>query len=245
MATEDPKLQVVFDRLMKGRSGLNVLEVGCGSCSHVDMGDRPRITGIDISEKQLDRNQVLTEKLCGDIASYDLAEGSYDVVICWWILEHLTDPKSALINCQRALKQDGILIIAVPNIRSVKGLITKYTPHSFHIWVYRYILGYKNAGVDDQVPFVTFLRWFLAPGSIRKFAATYKLAIEHFFLYENPNQFYLRERSPLIKLAWVILQGITKILSLGQIDAYETDFIVVLRKTAPVKARSLETVQQG
>jgi SAM-dependent methyltransferase len=242
MALEDPQLQVVFDRLMKGRPGLNVLEVGCGSCSHVDMGANPIITGIDISEKQLARNEVLTHKICGDIASYDLGEGVYDVVICWWILEHLTDPKLALINAQRSLKEDGLLIIAVPNIRSFKGLLTKYTPHAFHIWSYRHILGYENAGVDDQVPFVTFLRWFLAPNSIRKFADHYKLAIEHFFLYENPNQVNLRARSPLISGGWVLLQGVTKLLSLGTIDAYESDFIVVLRKTLPVKTGQLETV---
>jgi cyclopropane fatty-acyl-phospholipid synthase-like methyltransferase len=76
MAFEDPQLQVVFDRLMKGRPGLNVLEVGCGSCSHVNMGANPIVTGIDISEKQLDRNQVLTTKSAGTLPPMTSAKAS-------------------------------------------------------------------------------------------------------------------------------------------------------------------------
>jgi hypothetical protein len=45
----------------------------------------------------------------------------------------------------------------------------------------------------------------------------------------------------MISMPWVLLQGLTKILSLGMIDACQTDFIVVLRKTSDVTADQKST----
>lgn len=232
MAKEDPKLQSVFDRLFQGRSGLKILEVGCGSCSHIDMGEDAYIVGIDMSEKQLARNTVLSEKICGDVEQYQLPEETYDVVICWWVLEHLENPAKALQNCYRSLKKGGALIIAVPNVMSVKGLVTKFTPHTFHIWFYRYIFGVADAGVNDQVPFLTYLDWALAPKSVQKFASDRRLSVEHFYMYENPRQTKLRESNIIINLLWSLMAVVVWLLTFGQVDCYKTDFITVLHKPA-------------
>jgi 2-polyprenyl-3-methyl-5-hydroxy-6-metoxy-1,4-benzoquinol methylase len=170
MLREDPQLQSVIDTLLHDKNQLKVLEIGCGSCSHVDLGQNAYMVGIDISQKQLDRNTTLDEKICGDVESYFLPQEEFDVIVCWWILEHLSHPDKALENCQKSLKKDGIMILAIPNVMSVKGLITKLTPHWFHVWFYRYIFGEKLAGIDDQVPFKTYLRMSLSPPSIKQFA---------------------------------------------------------------------------
>lgn len=231
MLEEDPQLQSVFDSLVGHKERLKVLEVGCGSCSYVDLGKDAYIVGIDISQKQLDRNEVLNEKILADVETYQLPENEFDVVICWWILEHLSQPEKALINCQKALKKEGIMILAIPNVKSIKGLITKYTPHSFHVLVYRYVFGEKLAGVGDRVPFKTFLRYSLAPNSIKKFARECGLSIERFHLYENPRQKRLRERNFAIDMAWKVLGGLTKVVTFGNVEPYLTDFIVVMKKT--------------
>lgn len=232
MLEEDPQLQSVVDTLLAGKQSLKILEIGCGSSSHVDFGPRAYMVGIDLSEKQLERNTVLDEKICGDVETYELPTNEYDVIICWWVLEHLSRPDKALENCQKALKPDGIIILATPNVMSVKALVTKFTPHWFHVWFYRYIFGEKLAGVDDRVPFKTFLRMSMAPESIKKFANDRGLSIERLHLYENPRQKNLRARHGAIDAAWKVLAVATKALSFGKLDAEMTDFIVVLKKPA-------------
>lgn len=239
----DPNLQQVFNHLKPDASNLKVLEVGCGSCSHVDLGRSPYIVGIDISEKQLDRNTVLSEKILGDIEQVDLPKETFDVAICWWVLEHLDHPQLALGNCVEALKEDGLLIIAVPNVMSLKGMITKYTPHAFHIWFYRFIFGEKDAGVNDQVPFRTFLRYALSPRSLRQFAQERDLSVEHFCLYENPRQTQLRHRNWLLNGAWHLLNILVGLVSLGMITVRDTDMILILQKTkAGVTQKVLSSV---
>jgi 2-polyprenyl-3-methyl-5-hydroxy-6-metoxy-1,4-benzoquinol methylase len=230
MLEEDPKLQSVVDTLFQEHDNLKVLEIGCGSCSHIELPEKSYIVGIDISDKQLQRNNLLSEKILADVETYNLPESSFDLIVCWWILEHLPHPEKALENCQKALKKDGAMILAVPNVMSVKGLITKYTPHWFHVFVYRYIFGEKHAGTDDQQPFQTFLRYSLRPDSIKSFADSSNLSIERFHLYENPRQKKLRAQHWLIDTSWKFLGGITKALSFGKVDADLTDFIVVLKK---------------
>ena len=41
------------------------------------------------------------------------------------------------------LANNGIMIISIPNVLSLKGLITKITPLSFHRFFYKYFLGSK------------------------------------------------------------------------------------------------------
>jgi SAM-dependent methyltransferase len=42
----------------------------------------------------------------------------FDAVTLWDVLEHLHDPTASLVEIHRILKQDGILIFRVPNLRS-------------------------------------------------------------------------------------------------------------------------------
>ncbi len=59
---------------------------------------------------------------------------------------------------RRALKPDGIMVLALPNLMSVKGLVTKFTPHAFHTWFYRRVYRSAKTGEDDEGPFPTYFR---------------------------------------------------------------------------------------
>jgi 2-polyprenyl-3-methyl-5-hydroxy-6-metoxy-1,4-benzoquinol methylase len=52
----------------------------------------------------------------GTIESHNFAQGSFDVVCLWDVIEHLPDPKSALVEIRKLLKPDGILLINYPDI---------------------------------------------------------------------------------------------------------------------------------
>jgi SAM-dependent methyltransferase len=225
------KLQDAVDGLLRGRAGLRILEAGCGSASRLTFPPDSYVTGIDICQEQLDRNEILSEKFLGDIQTYDLPESGFDIIVCWDVLEHLSTPEKALANFARAIKPDGLIILAFPSPRTVKGLITKLTPHWFHIWAYRHIFGHPLAGVGGRAPFETFMRWSLSPRAIRRLASEKGLAVEYFVIYEGYPQRRLRSRLKVTGPIWWIVKMIPKVLSLGFIDAERTDCLVVLRKT--------------
>lgn len=52
----------------------------------------------------------------GTIESHSFAYGTFDMVCLWDVIEHLPDPKSALVEIRKLLKPEGILLINYPDI---------------------------------------------------------------------------------------------------------------------------------
>jgi 2-polyprenyl-3-methyl-5-hydroxy-6-metoxy-1,4-benzoquinol methylase len=98
--------------------------------------------------------------------------GCFDAIVCIDVLEHLDHPRAALANMHEALAPGGLMVIKLPNAMSLKGLITKLTPHGFHVWVFRNVFGKRNAGVDDVGPFKAHMRWAISPRALRRWAAS-------------------------------------------------------------------------
>jgi len=227
MALNIETLQQLID-LFVDSCAIEVLEAGCGSASHLSFG-RAHITGIDISKKQLERNTNLKSRIHGNIETYDFSMSKYDIVICWDVLEHLSSPKAALVNMFSATAKNGLIIIAAPSARSLKGMITKFTPHWFHIWVYRYLLGNKNAGREDTAPFRTFLRNSVCPEEITKIATSHGLEV--IFLDEYESSFQKKMRTfKVINFLLVSLNYVFSLFASGKRNLMNSDFIVVLKK---------------
>lgn len=234
------QLRSVIRQSLPQQGTVKILEVGCGSCSYaLGIKDLQTVTsahivGIDISQEQLDRNPILHERILGDIQKYELPENTFDLIVCWWILEHLEEPEKVLLNCQRALRDGGLLIIALPNVLSIKGLVTKFTPHWFHVWFYKTIFHDELAGTPGNPPFKTFLKFFTAPESVKRFARKNKLSIDYFCIFEEPRHLDLRRKYWLTGWIWGVVRLIAKVLSLGKVNAELTDYIMVLRKKTPL-----------
>ena len=227
---EITKVQSVVNQLLNDKESAKVLEVGCGSRSYISISKNVYVVGIDISEKQLSENAVLDEKILGDIQTYSLPNSEYDLIICWWVLEHLSRPQKALENCLKALKKNGMIIIASPNAFSIKGLVTKFTPQWFHVWTYKYAFGYKEVTKSaDSPPFRTFLKTSIAPKALKSFAVKNSLSIEYFSLYEDFKQKKFRSKYGVNGAVWELTKLTTKLLSLGKIDAESTDYLIVLK----------------
>jgi 2-polyprenyl-6-hydroxyphenyl methylase/3-demethylubiquinone-9 3-methyltransferase len=92
-------------------NGRNVLDVGCGGGILAEAMARrgARVKGIDLSEKALKVAQLhlLESRVAVDyeaVSAEDLAEretGTYDVVTCMELLEHVPDPGSLVRACAR------------------------------------------------------------------------------------------------------------------------------------------------
>lgn len=210
---------------------MRLLEAGCGEyLSPLGLDGRAYIVGIDNSEAQLARNSWADEKIHGDIVTHAFPAGTYDVVVCWDVLEHLPDPEAALDNLTRATSPGGLLVVKVPNVMSAKGLVTKFTPHWFHIWIYKHVFGYSNPGVGDTPPFRTYLRWAIRPRALRRFGRSHGLGIEMLGTYEADKQQGIRERLHLEGRLWRVLSRGVRLVTLGAVDPAATELIAVFRQ---------------
>jgi SAM-dependent methyltransferase len=227
-------IQAIIDRMATNQT-LRVLEAGCGSFSHFRFPGS-RAVGIDLSQEQLDRNTQLDEKILGDIETFRLEASSFDIIFCWDVLEHLDQPEKALVNFAQSLRQGGIIVLGGPVARCLKGTIAKHTPLWFHVLVYRKVLGFKDAGKPGLAPFRVVFKDSMSPPSLMRFAHENGFLVELFTLYEGSTWVAARKRMRFIDLGLRILGPVMKILSLGRLDPGISDFVMVLRKSAPFPA---------
>lgn len=201
--------QKVIDSYLDGKTGVEILEAGCGSCSHF-IFNNAKIVGIDISEKQLTRNKTLGERILGDITSFDFNGRKFDGIICNDVLEHLNNPERALITFFNSLKIGGILILGAPNRNSFWGLVTRLTPHFLHVAYYRHILGNRDAGREDTAPFPTPISSEMSVKFIEMLSINNNCDIVYLDLYEGHMQQVLRLRYRLFDFAMKLVGNISQ-----------------------------------
>lgn len=107
-----------------------VLDVGCGNgIISINLGKNGyNVHGIDVSEKAIKRAQENNDQsnVKFEVISAEslVAEGlQYDAVICSEVLEHLDDPSVLLKTIHASLKDEGILIVTVPNGQGPRELL--------------------------------------------------------------------------------------------------------------------------
>ena len=155
-------------KLLPSRQPLRVLEAGGGSATHVPLPPSAIYTVIDISMEQLERNEYAVEKLQGDIETFDFEDRRFDVIVCYDVLEHLLRPRQAILSFSSILAEGGLLILAGPIVSSMKGLVTKFTPHAVHVWFYRRVCKNPRAGQPGYPPFRTSLSFDADPLKLRR-----------------------------------------------------------------------------
>jgi SAM-dependent methyltransferase len=198
--------------------------------SHVRFPEIRHVTGIDISELQLSRNAQLDERILGDLQSFPLPSNSFDCTICWDVLEHLRFPERAMDNLVRATKAGGLIVFAVPNRNSIKGLMTRFTPHLLHVWIYRYIFKENEAGTADSGPFPTYLRPGISPKRLGKFAIRHNLEQVIFIIYTSRVVATGRRHAPMLFSCYSLLVRGLKALSFQRYEGGLTDVLLVWRK---------------
>jgi ubiquinone/menaquinone biosynthesis C-methylase UbiE len=227
MTKQMQNLQTFLDGALFRSPGIRLLEAGCGSSSNLTFGGQVQLVGIDISEKQLERNTVLHERIAGDIQYYEFPAESFDGIVCWDVLEHLPHPELALREFSRAVKHGGFVILKMPNVLSLKGLVTKFLPHILHVLAYRYFWGVKDAGKNDTLPFRTYLRFCISAGAIRKQGRQLGLETVYFATEDVADGPWLRKKKAVF-VSYTVLKKIVNLLSGGFIG--DSELIMVLTK---------------
>lgn len=138
-------------------AGKAVVDIGCGGGILAESMAKKgaRVTGIDLSEKalkvadlhSLESGVQLRYEL---IAAEDLAEreaGTYDVVTCMEMLEHVPDPSAIVAACAKLAKPGGRLFFSTIN-RNPKAYL-----HA--VIGAEYLLRLLPKGTHDYAKFIT------------------------------------------------------------------------------------------
>jgi SAM-dependent methyltransferase len=229
---EVQSVQAAIDEHIANIETVEVLEAGCGSLSRVSLGDHKHVVGLDIDAPMLENNQALDEKILGDVETYEFPPDSFDLIVCWYVFEHLPHPEEAMARFSHAIRPGGLIVLALPNVMSLKGIITKYTPFRFHVWFRRNMLGVKNAGTPGHGPFPTFLPYSISPEGMRELAARNGLSVAYLGMFEDNQQVRMRTKFHVTGKLWGFVQRATALLTGGRLESAKTECVVVLRATA-------------
>ena len=139
-----------------GLKGKRVLDVGCGGgilsesmaaagadVTGIDMGEAPlQVARLHLLESGLEVNyeRIPVERLAEE------QPGSYDIVTCMEMLEHVPDPSSVVRACAQLTKPDGNLFFSTLN-RNPKSYI-------FAIIGAEYLLRLLPKGTHDYSKFI-------------------------------------------------------------------------------------------
>jgi SAM-dependent methyltransferase len=212
---------------------LRIYEAGGGSTSFLPLSvlDRAHVTVVDIDEDQLRNNTYAQQTILGDIQSYRFQPETFDLVICYNVIEHLADVEAALLGFCESLKQGGgLILIGAPNPASLSGVVTRYSPHWFHVWFYRHVRGDRHAGEPGQPPFPTFFHPLVSLPKLEAFAREHGLQVIYRKEYESPRFPEMRARKPVLAALLDTAAVALNLFLPGKADVRRGDYHVILRK---------------
>lgn len=108
----------------KDLRGKKVIEVGCGKGNEIVelVHDGAFCTGLDFSESALQllhyrlaKEKVTMTLIRADARHLPFASNSFDVAFSQGVLEHFLNPSLLLKEQHRVLRENGLLVIEVPN----------------------------------------------------------------------------------------------------------------------------------
>ena len=213
-------------------ASLKIYEAGGGSTSFLPLEvlRRAHVTVVDIDADQICNNDYAQDAILGDVQVHRFAPDSFDLVICYNVIEHLPDVEAALLRFCESLKQGGLMFIGAPNPRSLSGVVTKYSPHWFHVWFYRYVRGEKHAGLPGEAPFPTFFHPLVTLSNLEALAKTHGLELIYRKEFESPRFPEMRARKPALAALLDAAAAVMNFLIPGKLDVRHGDYHVILRK---------------
>jgi len=147
------------DTLKKIPEGSKILDAGAGElrnkklCTHLNYISQDlcqydgRGNGEGLQTKVWDTQKI---DIIGNIENISEENGSFDVILCSEVLEHLPNPVNAIKEFQRLLKKDGVLIITAPFCS-----LTHFAPYHFSTGFNRYYYEHHLKDFNFKIEEIT------------------------------------------------------------------------------------------
>jgi SAM-dependent methyltransferase len=215
-----------------GRRPISVYEAGGGSTSYIRLDglNVARIAVVDIDPHQVARNDIAHETIVGDLQTIELPAASFDLVICYNVIEHLPRLRDALERMSRVVKRGGLIVIGAPMPMSLNGLAARFTPHFVHVWICRYLLKWADAGKPGCAPFPVAYHPLVEPRALQAHAKRLGLESVYFCAYFGSLIEEIGCKSPLLGRMLVGAANLIKAVTFGALDLLRGDYHLVLRK---------------
>jgi len=146
-----PGIQAYLRKLV-GASGIDVLEVGCGTGHWLSAlrDQAATLLGIDPSAAMLDKARSRAPGVtvvCGSAEALPFSSNLLDLVFCVNAFHHFSDPKKFLEDCRLVLRKAGRLVIIGldPHVPETKWYLYDYFPGVKEKDLERY-LSHKEIG---------------------------------------------------------------------------------------------------
>ncbi|HXS27037.1 MAG TPA: class I SAM-dependent methyltransferase [Steroidobacteraceae bacterium] len=154
---------------------LRILEAGCGRHWGLDLSIPYSLTGIDLDRDALAARTDLDQAIVGDLTKAEFPPGSFDVIYCAFVLEHVKGAEQVLERFLRWLAPGGLLVIKVPDRDSAYGFLARVTPFWVHVLTYRWLLGYPEAATPGHGPYPTEYDAVISERGLARFCAAHGL----------------------------------------------------------------------
>lgn len=148
---------ICFSALGSTLEGKKVLDVGCGGgILSLSMAQRgASVLGVDMGQENIAVAKLHAQKVGFDarfecVSVEDLAQthaGSFQIITCMEMLEHVPDPASIVRACCQLLAPSGLLVMSTIN-KNPKSYL-------FAIVGAEYVLGLLPKGTHDFGKFIT------------------------------------------------------------------------------------------
>jgi 2-polyprenyl-3-methyl-5-hydroxy-6-metoxy-1,4-benzoquinol methylase len=135
------------------RKNARVLDVGCGHghLLHAFQRNGCDVTGTEFSDGacRYAREVLKLPVRVGELRELNFPDGSFDVVVMWHVLEHVSDPRPTLAEVARILRPGGLFLVAVPNFGSPEARLTK--SGWFHLDCPRHLSHHTNESLSRSL----------------------------------------------------------------------------------------------
>ena len=118
---------------------LKVLDIKAGE-QRFEIRKPAYVVGVDVLQAERGRRPDADEHRVMDLEQVEIESTEYDVVLCINVLEHARDPLALFPVIREGLKPEGVFVIELPNVVSLKGFLVRLTPWSVHRWFYARVL---------------------------------------------------------------------------------------------------------
>jgi SAM-dependent methyltransferase len=132
----------LIDKIVCFKSSGKLLDVGAGVGTLLYVAAKRGFTvqGVEVSEwaSAFAREEKGLDVITGTLENTRLETEAFDVIVINHVLEHVDNPRKLLTEVHRLLKNDGLLVIGVPNIGSIMAFLLGSKWQSLrpeeHVW---------------------------------------------------------------------------------------------------------------
>ena len=129
------RVNFVKKYLKKNNTDINVLDVGCGYPSFLEVLEqksKANCTGIDFADSGWKGKNFPNLELKKIAIENYVSDKQFDVITLWHYLEHDYNPSQTIETVYNCLKSGGKLIIEVPDYNSISAKIQKSNWQGWH-----------------------------------------------------------------------------------------------------------------